>query len=165
MYAITTPGRRSAGPAVDSAVASRAQSAGVVLYRCDGVLEVLLVHPSGNYNRKAPWSIPKGIPDPGESLEAAARRECREETGVTPAALLPLGHVDYTRSHRRVHAFAGPLPPGEVPRCGSWEVDRAEMVRIERAREIIHPDQEALLGALERLFGTSAGAAPPAQKT
>jgi len=39
------------------------QSAGTLLYRQgpDG-LEVLLIHPSGNYNRKAPWSIPKGEP-------------------------------------------------------------------------------------------------------
>ena len=39
------------------------QSAGTLLYR-EGPegLEVLLVHPSGAYNRRAPWSIPKGEP-------------------------------------------------------------------------------------------------------
>ena len=43
------------------------QSAGTLLYR-DGPdgLEVLLVHPSGWYNRGKPWSIPKGLPDPDE---------------------------------------------------------------------------------------------------
>ena len=50
------------------------QSAGTLLYRQgpDG-LEVLLVHPSGNYNRKAPWGIPKGLPAADEDLETAAR--------------------------------------------------------------------------------------------
>ena len=58
-------------------------SAGTLLYRRAGdSLEVLLVHPSGNYNRHKPWSIPKGLPDEGESLEVAARRETLEEAGV-----------------------------------------------------------------------------------
>ena len=58
------------------------KSAGTLLYR-EGPegLEVLLVHPSGWYNKKKPWSIPKGLPDAGEDLETAARRETREEAG------------------------------------------------------------------------------------
>jgi predicted NUDIX family NTP pyrophosphohydrolase len=124
-----------------------------VLYRWgDGDLELLLVHPSGNYNRSAPWGIPKGIPDEGEDLEEAARRECFEETGVRPARLTALGHVDYAKSHKRVHAFAGPLPEDAIPRCASWEVDRAEIVAIERARTIMHPDQQAFLDALLQLL-------------
>jgi len=44
------------------------------LYRMtSGLLEILLVHPSGNYNKKAKWGIPKGLPDDGESLEASPR--------------------------------------------------------------------------------------------
>ena len=47
------------------------ETAGTLLYRQGGgELEVLLVHPSGNYNRKAPWGIPKGELDPGEQLES-----------------------------------------------------------------------------------------------
>ena len=34
----------------------------------DGV-RFLLVHPSGNYNRRAPWSIPKGELDEAEAPE------------------------------------------------------------------------------------------------
>ena len=45
-----------------------------MLYRRRGeMIEVLLVHPAGAYNRRAPWGIPKGQPNPGEDLEAAAR--------------------------------------------------------------------------------------------
>lgn len=128
---------------------ARAQSAGTLLYRraAEG-LEVLLVHPSGNYNRRAPWGIPKGLPDPDESLEQAARRETLEETGVEPGPLEPLGHIDYRKSRKRVHCFAGPAPADASPRCASWEVDCAEFVSLARARELIHPDQAALLDRL-----------------
>jgi predicted NUDIX family NTP pyrophosphohydrolase len=130
------------------------QSAGTLLYRrtSDGAVEVLLVHPSGNYNRRAPWSIPKGEPDDGEELEAAARRETREETGVEAAELVPLGSILYTKSRKQVHAFAGEAPEGAAPGCASWEVDRAEFVPIELARRVIHPDQVALIERLEELL-------------
>ncbi len=126
------------------------ESAGVLLYR-DGPdgLEVLLVHASGNFNRRAPWGIPKGLPDAGESLEAAARREALEETGVTPGELAPLGHIDYRKSRKRVHCFMGPAPAGAAPRCASWEIDCAEFVSMPRARELIHPDQLPFLDRLE----------------
>jgi hypothetical protein len=37
-----------------------------------------------------------------------------------------------------------------VPRCASWEVDKAEFIEITRARRIIHPDQAVLLDRLQR---------------
>ncbi len=59
------------------------QSSGTLLFRRQGDrVEVLLVHPSGKYNRKSPWGIPKGMPDPGEALRETAVRETLEETGV-----------------------------------------------------------------------------------
>ncbi|MCH5373391.1 MAG: NUDIX domain-containing protein [Planctomycetes bacterium] len=129
------------------------QSAGTLLYRAgEGRLEVLLVHPSGNYNRHAPWSIPKGIPDDGEDLESAARRETREETGVTAGDLTAISSIDYRRSRKRIFAFAGPAPEDAAPRCESWEVDRAEFVSMEDARRLIHPDQAPFLDRLQRLL-------------
>jgi predicted NUDIX family NTP pyrophosphohydrolase len=130
------------------------QSAGTLLHRrtIDGTVEVLLVHPSGNYNRRAPWSIPKGEPDDGEELEAAARRETREETGVEAAELVPLGSIMYTKSRKQVHAFAGEAPEGAAPSCASWEVDRAEFVPIDVARLVIHPDQIEFIDRLEALL-------------
>ncbi|MBI2823166.1 MAG: NUDIX domain-containing protein [Planctomycetia bacterium] len=130
------------------------QSAGALLYRDspDGI-EVLIVHPSGNYNRRAPWSIPKGLVDPGEDLETAARREALEETGVAAAGLQPLGHVILTKSRKQIHCFAGRAPADAAPRCASWEVDRAEFVPITTARQLLHPDQAPLLDRLlERMM-------------
>lgn len=125
------------------------ESAGVLLYRRGKRgLEVLLVHASGGYNRWAPWSIPKGVPEEGERLEAAARRETLEETGVTAGLLTPLGSIVYKKSRKRIHCFAGPAPEDASPRCASWEIDRAEFVPLEEARKLIHPDQAEFLAIL-----------------
>jgi predicted NUDIX family NTP pyrophosphohydrolase len=130
---------------------ARKESAGTLLWRrYGGILEVLVVHPSGAYNRKAPWSIPKGEVDPGEGLEATARRETLEETGVAAGELASLGFIDYVKSRKRVHAFAGPAPAGCDPRCASWEIDQAEFVALDRAEELLHPDQRPFLTRLRQ---------------
>ena len=132
------------------------QSAGTLLYRTvDGVFEVLLVHASGNYNKRSPWGIPKGIPDEGETLEQAARRETVEETGITSESLRELGFIEYKKSRKRVHCFCGPAPEGAEPRCASWEIDKAQFVTIEKARELIHPDQCEFIERLEKWIASS----------
>ncbi len=134
------------------------QSSGTLLYRegADG-LEVLLVHPSGAYNRKAPWSIPKGEPGDDADLEATARRETLEETGVAAGALVPLGSIIYKKSRKEVHCFAGPAPAGAAPRPTSWEVDQATFLPLARARDLLHPDQTPFL---DRLLAHLGGEAP-----
>jgi predicted NUDIX family NTP pyrophosphohydrolase len=128
------------------------QSAGLLLWRkSDKGVEVLLVHPSGVYNRKAPFGIPKGELDGDETPEKAACREVLEETGVdAPGPYVDLGFIDYKKSRKRVHAFGRELPAGAVPKCASWEIDRADMLPIEKAAEVIHPDQRAFLERLAR---------------
>src|SRR5262245_24460304 len=126
------------------------QAAGTLLFRQSNQgLEVLLIHPSGAYNRSAPWGVPKGELDAGEEPESAARRETLEESGDEAGSLFSLGFIDYTKSRKRVHCYAGPAPVQSEPRCASWEVDCAEFVSITRARELIHRDQ---LPFLERLL-------------
>lgn len=131
-------------------------SAGLLIYRRQREqLEVLLVHPSGNYNRHKPWGIPKGLPDEGETLEEAAMRETHEEAGVdvgSAANLVSLGHIDYTRSKKRVHAWAVEAPADAAPHTASWEVDRAEFVPIEEAKRLMHPDQKPFLDRLLELL-------------
>jgi predicted NUDIX family NTP pyrophosphohydrolase len=129
------------------------ESSGTLLYRQrDGVTEVLIVHPSGHYNRRSPWSIPKGKAEEGEPLEDAARRETLEEAGVAAGPLTALGTVELKRSRKRIHAFAGPAPEDAQPRCASWEVDRADFVTLAAARELLHPDQAPLIDRLQKFL-------------
>jgi predicted NUDIX family NTP pyrophosphohydrolase len=118
---------------------------------------VLLVHPSGSYNRKAPWGIPKGEPDPDESFEAAARRETREETGVTVRGpLVSLESIQYVKSRKEVHCFSAPAPEKVDPQCASWEIDGARFMTLGEARTLIHPDQRPFLDRLVKALGRTA---------
>lgn len=135
------------------------QSAGTLLFRPgpNGV-EVLLVHPSGPYNRRAPWSIAKGEPGSDADLEATARRETLEETGVTAGALVSLGNMIYRKSRKQVHCFAGPAPSDAVPKAASWEVDQVRFVPLTEAYQLLHPDQCVFLDRLQQLLADQ----PPA---
>jgi 8-oxo-dGTP pyrophosphatase MutT (NUDIX family) len=63
---------------------------GVVLRERDGIREVAVVSP-----RKGVTALPKGHPDGKETLEQAATREVREETGLTAEPAGKLGEVRY----------------------------------------------------------------------
>jgi 8-oxo-dGTP pyrophosphatase MutT (NUDIX family) len=41
------------------------------------------------------WTLPKGTPDPGETIEQTALREVAEETGIRGRSLGKLGDVKY----------------------------------------------------------------------
>jgi len=144
-------------------------SAGMLMYRRTASgLEVLLAHPGGPYFVKKDaggWTIPKGEPDPGEAIEAAAEREFTEETGLPVAGeRIPLGEIRQ-KGGKTVHAwaFAGEVPPGFVPTSNSFEmewppksgkrasfpeIDRAEMFPLEAARVKINPAQAEFLDRL-----------------
>ncbi|MCC6383325.1 MAG: NUDIX hydrolase [Dehalococcoidia bacterium] len=84
-----------------------AVSAGGVVWRRDpaGAVEVVLCGRSSD----RVWGLPKGTPDPGESIEATAVREVQEETGLCVEAGESLGSIEYwftsrgVRYHKLVH--------------------------------------------------------------
>ncbi len=59
----------------------------VILTMSEGLLQVLLVR-RGEAPFEGMWAIPGGFKRPTETLDAAAKRELREETGVDAASLL-----------------------------------------------------------------------------
>lgn len=131
-----------------------AESSGTLLFKeqPEGIV-VLIVHPSGNYNIKSPWSIPKGKLDQGENYEQAARRETLEETGIiAPEKLFSLGYVSY-KSKKKVHAFVGKIELNVIPTCASWEIDKAEFVSLEEAEEKLHPAQKIFIQRFRDLLG------------
>jgi predicted NUDIX family NTP pyrophosphohydrolase len=133
-------------------------SAGVVAYRIrDGRVEVLIAHPGGPFfsgKDAGHWTIPKGVPEPGEDHLTAARREFGEETGFpltgfTDSDFHDLGTVKQ-QGGKVVHAFACPaeVDPAALvsntfrmewpPRSGKQrdfpEVDEVRYVGLDEAR-------------------------------
>jgi predicted NUDIX family NTP pyrophosphohydrolase len=97
-------------PGYWSVVAAK-RSAGILLYRQQPALEVLLGRMGGPFwqrRRERNWSIPKGEYDPDESPLAAARREFTEELGVPvpDVELVDLGTIEQSKS-KTVRVFAG----------------------------------------------------------
>jgi len=145
-------------------------SAGLLMYRRrPDRVEVLLVHPGGPlWAQRDVWGLPKGEYEPGEDPLQAARREFEEETGfATTGEFYDLGQITQ-RSGKVVHAWAfeGDCDPAALmsnPFTMEWpphsgratefpEVDRAEWMPLDEARQRIVPAQIPLLDALEHLL-------------
>ena len=82
----------------------RLVSAGGVVFRFqDDRLEVVLC---GRSDLDL-WGLPKGTPQPGESIEQTALREVTEETGLQVRLVAPVGTISYwfvrTRERLRYH--------------------------------------------------------------
>ena len=146
-------------------------SAGILLYRLDPEPEVLIAHMGGPFwaaKDAGAWSIPKGEFVEGEEAALdAALREFGEELGVPAPDLgyAELGTFTYS-SGKRVTVFVsdgtGFDPPTEgfgefelewPPRSGKRasfpEVDRAEWMGLDAARDRLVKGQRPAIDALE----------------
>lgn len=152
-------------------------SAGIILHRRSilGELLVFICHPGGPFwanKDDGAWSIPKGVVEPGDvDLEAAARREFREEVGLAVTATLE--HLGTFRqpSGKVVHIWHGsqdideqavssnmlemewPPKSGRIQRfpemdCGKW-------FTVDFARAKLLVGQRPILEALLQRFDQS----------
>lgn len=144
------------------------QSAGILLYRRrEGAVEVLLAHPGGplwSKRDEGAWSIPKGEFEPGESAEAVAVREFREEIGCDvhgrleplPPCRQPGGKRvlafavagDCDAEKARSNTFSMEWPPRSGRMQEFPEVDRAGWFGLDEARRKINLGQAPLLDHL-----------------
>ena len=80
---------------------TRRFSAGGVIYRHGQAgAEVALASRTDSNDRRI-WCLPKGLTEPGETAEATARREVREETGLQGEIEAKLGDIQYWYQTKR----------------------------------------------------------------
>ena len=90
------------------------------------------------------WSLAKGTPDAGETLEETALREVREETGLDVEMQAPIKSIDYwfadragdVRYHKTVHFYLM-VPVGGDTSLHDPEFDVVEWFSSERALEVL----------------------------
>jgi predicted NUDIX family NTP pyrophosphohydrolase len=141
-------------------------SAGILAFRRNRGLELLLAHPGGPYWRNkdaGSWSIPKGQLESGDVL-TCAKREFNEETGLTAAGTFIALKPVRQRSGKTVHAFAlegdfdlSKFSSNEFemewpPRSGKKqrfpEIDRIAFFKLATARRKILPAQRPFIEEL-----------------
>lgn len=147
-------------------------SAGILLWRRrNDHIEVLLGHPGGPYfarKDEGDWTVLKGEAEPGEELDAVARREFEEETGHPldeGATLIELGEIRQ-KSGKVVIAWAmeGDVDPDSAvsntfemewpPHSGTTEtfpeIDRVGWFTMQEAHAKLKGAQTPFLERLDR---------------
>lgn len=118
-------------------------SAGGVVFRINkGTAEIVIVRIVPEMR----WQLPKGIIDPGETIEEAALREVREESGIVAELVSPIETIEYwfvadrdgerIKYHKFVHFFLMQYKSGDIA-DHDHEVDEARWVEIETALEML----------------------------
>ena len=123
---------------------------GIVIDEESGSPRVLLVHRP----RYDDWSFPKGKLDPGETVEQAAVREVKEETGIKCRIIRELKTLRYqVRSKGQVrpkvvHYFLMERVSGKI-RVPGAEVDKASWFDLDKAaRKLSYNRDRKLLDSL-----------------
>lgn len=137
-------------------------AAGLLMCRSTrDTMDFFLVHPGGPFYAKKDtgvWTIPKGIPEIGEDLIDAAKREFQEETGIVSSP--PYHAIGSVRQKggKLVHAwtFLGDWDPATGITCNTFimewpprsgkmtefpEMDKARWMEYDEATRAINPAQ------------------------
>jgi len=145
-------------------MARREISAGCVVYRTSrGATDVVMIQPR---DRDA-WALPKGLIERGESAETAARREVREETGLSGEIRSRIDTIKYSytakweeppvRIFKIVTFYLLRFTGGNVENH-DLEVDRVEWFPIDEAiRQASYKQEKDILKKAKHIISTAAG--------
>ncbi|HYL41387.1 MAG TPA: NUDIX hydrolase [Candidatus Binatus sp.] len=137
-----------------------ATSAGGIVVRAERDGRSLVVGMRRRDRDTVTWTLPKGTPALGETVEQTAMREVTEETGLQVRITAPLPSIDYTftqagtRIHKTVHYFLMEPVGGDLSQH-DHEFERVRWVRFEDAPGLLtFPTERALVAtAAQRLEG------------
>lgn len=120
----------------------------------DKSVEVVLVGRS----HSGIWALPKGTPQPGETLEQVAVREVQEETGLEVRLIAYIGSISYSFVHdkiryqKQVRHFLFEAIGGDSA-LHDAEYDRVEWFSIPEAlRQLTYQNEVKILGQAEDIL-------------
>ena len=115
-----------------------ATSAGGIVVSANRERPALVVGMRRRARDSVTWTLPKGTPDPGETVEQTAIREVGEETGLEVRILERLSSIEYDfvqdgiRIHKTVHYFLMAAIGGDLSRHDA-EFERVRWVPFDEA--------------------------------
>jgi 8-oxo-dGTP pyrophosphatase MutT (NUDIX family) len=144
-----------------------ATSAGGIVVSADRARPSLVVGMRRRARDAVTWTLPKGTPDPGETVEETALREVAEETGLTVRIIEPLPSIEYDfvqdgqRIHKTVHYFLMAPTGGDLSRH-DVEFERVRWVPFDEAAALLSflTERELVATAaarVEELLGAATG--------
>lgn len=129
-----------------------ATSAGGIVVRSEPEGPSLVVGMRRRDRDAVTWTLPKGTPDPGETVEETAVREVGEETGLRVRIVEPLPSIEYTfvtsgtRIHKTVHYFLMEPLGGDLS-AHDHEFERVRWISFREAPEVLTFESERSLVA------------------
>jgi 8-oxo-dGTP pyrophosphatase MutT (NUDIX family) len=148
--------------------AALATSAGGVVVRAEGNRASLVVGMRRRGRDAVTWTLPKGTPDAGETVEETALREVAEETGLEVRIVEPLRAIEYdfvqdgTRIHKTVHYFLMEPTGGDLA-GHDHEFEKVRWVPFDEAGSLLtFATERELVAEAQDHLGSIEGASAPA---
>ena len=122
-------------------------SAGGLVVRITGEEPEIVLGRRNRAREGVAWTLPKGTPSAGESVEETALREVEEETGLTVRIVEPVGSIRYTfvqagtRVDKTVHHFLMVATGGNLA-DHDFEFDEVRWVRLTEAAHLLSFETE-----------------------
>jgi 8-oxo-dGTP pyrophosphatase MutT (NUDIX family) len=137
-----------------------ATSAGGIVVRFSGGVPELVVGSRRRERDGLTWTLPKGTPNRGETIEETALREVGEETGLDVRITEPLDSIEYwfvqrgTRIHKTVHYFLMEPTGGDLSRH-DHEFEHVRWVAFDSASTLLtfETERELVARAHRQLAG------------